>query len=144
MGPSTTREQIIRSIEQLPEHFTSRELLIVVAATVDQTDPRPAAALRQLVEATDSATLTETAHIEQHAVVDTDTPGLHSTPTEHFALDCLGDYVGALDGALWRPDDTAGSPPKDAFAAAVWTTSVASWPASPSASGDSLTTTRRS
>jgi hypothetical protein len=37
MSPSTTREQIIRSI-QLPEHFTSRELLIVVAATVDQTD----------------------------------------------------------------------------------------------------------
>jgi hypothetical protein len=119
MGPSTTREQIIRSIEQLPEHFTSRELLIVVAATVDQTDPRPAAALRQLVEATDSATPTETAHIEQHAVVDTDTPGLHSTPTEHFALDCLGDYVGALDGTLWRPDDPDVSPPKDAFAAAV-------------------------
>jgi len=117
MSPSTTREQVIRSIQQLPEHFTSRELLIVVAATVDQTDPQLAAAVRRLVEVTDSATLTETAHLEQHAAATT--PGRYPAPAERSALDCLGDYVGALDGVLWRPDDADAPPPNDSFAAAL-------------------------
>ncbi len=118
MSPSTTREQVIRSIEQLPERVTARDLVILVAATVEESDPQLAAALRRLVEATGSATLTESAHVDKHA--STDAPGTSPQPAaERSALDYLGDYVGALDGVLWSPDDADALPPKDVFAAVL-------------------------
>jgi hypothetical protein len=63
------RERLRRSIErQLPAYYLPRDLLALVAAEVEESDPDLAAALRRLVAAADRAGLSEHAEVSVEPV----------------------------------------------------------------------------